>query len=203
MAHIPACRSGRVVVCTDAFAQVDEHGRTLHDMPAGLSKSDNQHTHIYFTYSHVGFSHAHGRFDTFDGRLNFVPDAPAQNSVSFVIDPASIDMNVPELEKLLKGSGFFDVANFRSITFVSRSFSPMGQDQGVATGDLTMHGITRPVVLNIKMNKFLVGKEIKFCRFGFTVNGKLNRSDWKLGAVPMVGDEVALDFDVEFTKIPA
>jgi len=70
----------------------------------------------------------------------------------------------------------------------------------VLTGDLTMHGMTRPVALKVKLNKFLVGKELKFCRFGFTATGVLKRSDWGLGAVPFVGDEVTLDLNVEFTK---
>jgi polyisoprenoid-binding protein YceI len=183
-----------------ALAQTDEHQKTLADMPAGLYKSDNNHTHIYFTYSHVGFSNAHGRFDKFDGQLNFVPNAPATSSVSFTVDPASIDTNIPELEALLKGSGFFDVAKDPEMTFVSHGLARLNQNEGVLTGDLTMHGVKRPIELKVKLNKFLVGKELKFCRFGFTATGLLKRSDWGLGAVPLVGDDVTLDLNAEFTK---
>src|SRR5690242_1181529 len=99
----------------------DSPSPTLADMPAGLYKSDNQHTHVYFTYDHVGFSRSHGRFDKFSGQLIFDPLRPEHSSVVFTIDPASIDMNVPELEAVLRGSTFFDVANDREMKFVSRS----------------------------------------------------------------------------------
>ena len=178
----------------------EQTAHTLRDMPAGLYKSDNQHTHIYFTYDHVGFSRAHGRFDKFDGQLNFDPQKIEHGTASFTIDASSIDMNVPELEQLLKSAKFFDAADMGQITFKSTALKLTSNNKGVLEGALTMHGVTRPVTLGVTLNKFLVDDELKFCRFGFTVTGTLKRSQWGLGAVPLVGDDVVLDIDTEFVK---
>ena len=174
--------------------------KTLSDMPAGLYKSDKQHTHIYFTYDHAGFSNSHGRFDRFDGQLNFDPKAIERGTASFTIDASSIDMNVPELEQLLRSAKFFDAADMGSITFTSTAFKRTSPNTALLTGSLTMHGVTHPVTLNVTLNKFLDDDELKFCRFGFTVTGTLERSQWGLGAVPLIPDEIKLDIDAEFVK---
>ena len=172
----------------------------LANMPAGLYKTDNNHTHLYFTYSHVGFSRSHGRFDRFSGELQFDPKNPESSAVTFTIDPTSIDMNVSDLDAQLKGANFFDVASIHEIKFVGHGFLRRSGTEGSLIGDLTMHGVTHPVTLAVRLNKFLVSATPKFTRFGFTATGTIKRSEWGLGNVPLVGDDVALDFDVEFTK---
>jgi len=64
-----------------------------------------------------------------------------------------------------------------------------------------MHGVTRPITLDVRLNKFLVDKELKFCRFGFSATGLLKRSQWGLGDVPLVGDDVKLELEIEFLKV--
>jgi polyisoprenoid-binding protein YceI len=197
---VPTILMGSAIAMVAAAAD-SKLPQTLGNMPAGRYATDNDHTHIYFTYSHVGFSHAHGRFDKFSGEFNFDPKSPEATRVIFTIDPASIDTNVPELDAQLKGRGFFDVANIHEIKFVGNGFLRGSDLQGSLIGDLTMHGVTHPVTLAVRLNKFLVAETPKFNRFGFTATATLSRSQWGLGNVPLVGDEVALEIDVEFTKV--
>lgn len=190
-----------VLVAWPGIAQIDEGHHPLADMPGGLYRSDNQHTDIYFTYSHVGFSHTHARFDKFEGSLNYDPRHPEKSPVTFTIDPASIDTNVPELDRVLRGHHFFDVGRYREIRFVGRTLRRISPTSGVLYGDLTLHNVTHRVILNVRLNKFLVDKELKFCRFGFSANGILKRSQWGLGDIPLVGDIVDLELEIEFQKV--
>ena len=181
--------------------KAEEPPQLLANMPAGLYRTDNNHTHLYFTYSHVGFSRSHGRFDRFSGELHFDPKDPESSAVTFTIDPTSIDMNVSDLDEQLKGANFFDVANIHEIKFIGHGLLRGSNTEGSLIGDLTMHGVTHPVTLAVRLNKFLVSATPKFTRFGFTATGTIKRSEWGLGNVPLVGDDVALEFDVEFTKV--
>ena len=181
-------------------AQLDENHHKLADMPSGLYRSDNGHTDIYFMYSHVGFTQAHARFDRFSGSFDYNPQFPERSPVTFTIDPASVDSNVSELDRILKGKHFFNVDRYPEIKFVGHDLKRTSSTTGVLDGDLTMHGITRRVALDVRLNKFLVDKELKFCRFGFSVKGTLQRSAWGLGDIPLVGDDISLDLEVEFLK---
>lgn len=185
---------------TPCAAQNDEGHHSLADMPPGLYKSDNEHTNIYFTYDHVGFSHSHARFDKFAGTLNYDPRHPEQSPVRFTIDPASVDTNTPELDRILKGRHFFNVARYPEIKFAGYRLRRLSPTNAVFEGDLTMHGVTRRISLDVRLNKFLVDSELKFCRFGFSATGKLKRSQWGFGDVPLVGDEINLTLEIEFLK---
>ena len=190
-----------LVLSVPCRAQTDESHRTLADMPRGLYKSDNLHTDIYFTYSHVGFTNAHARFDKFAGELNYDPQHPEKSPVTFTVDPGTIDTNVPELDRVLKGKHFFNVERFPKMKFAGRRLRRTSPITGVLDGDLTMHGVTRPIALDVRLNKFLVDKELKFCRFGFSATGLLKRSQWELGDVPLVGDDIRLELEIEFLKV--
>jgi len=190
-----------LVLSVPCRAQTDESHRTLADMPRGLYKSDNLHTDIYFTYSHVGFTNAHARFDKFAGELNYDPQHPEKSPVTFTVDPETIDTNVPELDRVLKGKHFFNVERFPEMKFAGRRLRRTSLTTGVLDGDLTMHGVTRTIALNVHLNKFLVDKELKFCRFGFSATGLLKRSQWGLGDVPLVGDDIRLELEIEFLKV--
>ena len=190
-----------LLLAAPCAAQVDENHHRLADMPGGLYRADNQHTDIYFAYDHVGFSHARGRFDKFAGTLNYNPGHPEQSPVEFTVDPTSVDTNVPELDRILRGHHFFNVGRYPEIRFVSRGLRRTSATTGALAGDLTMHGVTRRVVLDVRLNKFLVDPELKFCRFGFSAGGTLKRSQWGLGDIPLVGDDIRLDLEIEFLKV--
>ena len=196
LATVPA-----LLLVMPCAAQVDEKHHRLAGMPRGLYRADNQHTDIYFAYDHVGFSHARARFDRFAGTLSYNPQRPEQSPAEFTVDPASVNTNVPELDRILKGHHFFNVGRYADIRFMSRSLRRTSATTGVLAGDLTLHGVTRAVTLDVRLNKFLVDSELKFCRFGFSASGVLKRSQWGLGDIPLVGDDIRLELEVEFVKV--
>ena len=169
-------------------------------MPAGAYQLDRQHSHIGFAVSHVGFSSTRGRFNDYEGRIVLDPGALSKSTGEFVIRTDSIDVNVAELDEELRGEAFFDAARFPEIVYAFRSVELTGQSSGKMTGDLTMKGVTRPLTLDVRLNKILPGpKNPKFTRMGFSAQGVLDRRQWGMDAVDMVGHQVELVIDAEFT----
>lgn len=179
-------------------------GMTAAGPLAGLTAGDYQvepkHAYITFSYSHKGYSNPFLRFRSFSGSVAVDPAHPERTSVTIDIDPNSIDSGVDEFDDHLRGEKLFDVENHPGITFRSTSLKLDEDGSGKLTGDLTIKGITRPVMLDIKMNK--IGKDRSGeAMFGISGRTRILRSDWDLGyAAPVVGDEVDLIVEVEFVK---
>jgi len=114
---------------------------------------DPNHTRIDFSWTHFGFSHPMGRFDRFDGDFRFDPADPTKSSVTVTIPVSSIDTGVAKLDAHLQTADFFDVANYPTATFKSTRVERAGEHGLKVTGDLTLHGVTRPVVLDVVINK--------------------------------------------------
>jgi polyisoprenoid-binding protein YceI len=170
-------------------------------LPAGAYLDEDGHAYIAFSYSHQGYSNPILRFngDAFEARMNLVPDNPTASTVSVMIDPAQIDSGVSDFDEHLVGSDMFDVENHPEISFASTSLSMDSDTTGTLVGDLTMKGITKPVVLDVTLNK--VGKHFRSEAplLGVSAMGKITRSEWDLGyATPFVGDEVDLVLELEF-----
>jgi polyisoprenoid-binding protein YceI len=113
---------------------------------AGIYSFDNKHANVHFTY-YVGFASQSGRFTDLKGAFHFDSRAPEQGSIKAVIKTASLTANAFESE--LKGSRFFNVGVFPEIRFASRSVKPLGENRAAFHGDLTMNGVTRPVILQV------------------------------------------------------
>jgi polyisoprenoid-binding protein YceI len=172
------------------------------ELPAGTYRLDPEHATLLFKLDHLGFSQLVGRFDRFDATLDFDPETPAASRLSATIDPASIDLNLPKFEKELRGPDWFDVERFPEAQFDSRDVVVTGEDTGRITGDLTLHGVTRPITLAATFNgggdSLLTGRYT----LGFAATGVLSRSDFGLGAyAPAVGDAVTLEIHAEFQRV--
>lgn len=172
------------------------------ELPAGSYRLDPEHASLLFKIDHLGFSTLVGRFDRFAATLDFDPGDPAASRLSATIEPASIDLDLPKFEEDLRGPDWFDVARYPEARFDSREIVITGDDAGRVTGDLTLHGVTRPVTLDVTFNgggdSLLTGRYT----LGFAAQGALSRSDFGLGAyAPAVGDTVALEFHAEFQRI--
>jgi len=113
-----------LILSAPCRAQTDENHHALADMPRGLYKSDNLHTDIYFTYSHVGFTNAHARFDKFAGELNYDPQYPEKSPVTIAVDAGTIDTNVPELDRVLKGKTLLQCAALSGNEVCQQTTSP-------------------------------------------------------------------------------
>ncbi len=107
------------------------------------------HAFIQFKISHLGYSWLLGRFNTFSGEFSYDEKNPSAAKVKVNIDVASIDSNHAERDKHLRGEDFLDVNNFPKASFVSTGFKELGDDKAELKGDLTLHGVTKPVTIAV------------------------------------------------------
>lgn len=108
------------------------------------------HAFILFRIQHLGYSWLSGRFNTFSGNFTYDEKNPSASSVQVDIDPASIDSNHAERDKHLRSDDFLDVEKFPKAGFKSTSFSEKANGKAVLKGNLTLHGVTRPVVIDVE-----------------------------------------------------
>lgn len=156
------------------------------------------HTYVLFSWSHLGFSHPTGQFGKTQGTLIYDAADPAKSSVRVTIPVASIDTHVPALDKDLLGTGFLDAAKYPDITFASTKVTPAGKDHFKIDGDLTLHGVTRPVTMDVTLNKAGLYPMINAPALGFAATSAFKRSDFGVGGgVPMVGDELEVRISAE------
>ena len=177
--------------------------------PAGTYSLDPAHASLLFKVNHLGFSNYTARFSHFDAKLALNPLHPEKSSVTATIDPRSLELNAPPAGFLdeLMGAQFFDAAKFPVISFKSTKVVLTGADTADVTGDLTLHGVTKAVVLHIKFNGGYPGMQMDpHARVGFSAHGGLKRSDFGMGfGVPApgtnfgVGDPVNFEIEAEFS----
>jgi polyisoprenoid-binding protein YceI len=165
---------------------------------------DPAHTSVQFRVRHL-FTNVTGRFQMFEGKVVYDDQNPAKTEVQGSIDAASINTNVEKRDKHLRSADFFDVEKYPKITFQSTGVSDVDSSgkKGKMAGTLTMHGVSRPVVLDVSFlgkGKDPGGKE----RAGFRGTTSINRKDFGLawnmaleGGGFVVGDEVTIDLDIE------
>lgn len=179
------------------------------DAPAGAYKLDLAHTSVNFRVSHMGFSHYTARFTKIDGTLNFDPANPATQSVAATIDARSVQTNYPEPAKLdfdaQVENQLLGADKFPTITFTSTKVEPTGPSTAKVTGDLTLHGVTKPVVLDVTFNGGYKPNAMDGARVGFSAHGTFKRSDFGItfglpapGSNMGVFDEVEVIIETEF-----
>jgi len=172
--------------------------KMISEIPSGTYKSESGHAYIAFTYSHQGYSNPIVRWGKFDATLMLDNEAPTNSTLSVNIDPKSVDTGVPKFDEHLLSADFFDVANHPNITFTSTSLKQMAGDKGTVTGDLMMNGVTKPITLDVTLNK--VGKNFRSSvpMFGISATGALKRSDWGIDKYTPMAEDVKLKIEVEF-----
>ena len=160
---------------------------------------DPNHTYANFTINHLGFSTMHGRFDITGGKLAMDKDK-GTGSVEVVIDVASVSTGFKKRDDHLRSPDFFNAVEFPEITFKSTKVTFAGKGATV-DGDLTMMGVTKPVTLNVASINCGVHPFSKKQVCGFDATAQLKRSDFGIKyALPGVGDDVNLSFEMEATK---
>jgi polyisoprenoid-binding protein YceI len=172
------------------------------DLPAGSYRLDPAHASLLFKLDHLGFSQLVGRFDRFEATLDFDPANPAAAHLVVLVETASIDLDLPDFEQELRGPDWFDAGRFPQARFESRGIEITGESTGRVAGDLTLHGASAPVTLDVTFNG--AGDSILTGRYtlGFAADGTLSRSAFGLGTyAPAVGDEVQLEIHAEFQRV--
>jgi polyisoprenoid-binding protein YceI len=163
---------------------------------------DSNHTQVLFTYNHFGLSNITGRFGDVTGTFAFDAVDPTNSTVAVTIPIESVSMGVPKLDAHLKMADFFEVETYPTATFTSTKVTAAGDNRLSVAGDLTIHGVTRPVVLDVTINKIGEHPMTKTPAVGFDATTTLKRSDFGVGAyVPNVGDEVKVRITLE-ARIP-
>ena len=167
---------------------------------ADAYKIDPNHSSVTFQYTHFGFSHPTGKFMNAVGTVNLDKADPSKSSVEVSFDVAGVNTGVPALDAHLKTPDFFDAAKFPTATFKSTKVVVTGKDTAKVTGDLTIHGVTKPVTLDVKLNKLDLNM-MKKEDAGFTATATIKRSDFGMGNyVPAVSDQVDLYIEAETIK---
>ena len=164
---------------------------------------DPTHTATVFTWDHFGFSTPAGNFTDITGQIVVDNDKPEKSSVNVTIPLSSINTNVKALDDHLLKSDFFDAEKFPTITFKSTKVETSDKKKFKITGDLTIKGITKPVVLDAVLNKQAEHPMAKVPAIGFNATTSFDRSAFGVGAyVPNVGDKITVNITTEAT-VPA
>lgn len=159
---------------------------------------DPNHTQVLAQWSHFGYSHPVANFGRVEGAIVYDADKVGASHVQVTIPLAGLNAFVPDFNEHLRSSEFFDADQYPDITFKSTKVEAAGKDKLKVTGDLTIKGITRPVVLDVSLNKTAMHAVAKRDAIGFDASTTLMRSDFGLGKyVPNVSDEVTLRITTE------
>jgi polyisoprenoid-binding protein YceI len=211
----------RTAALLATFALASASGAALADetpaastapVPAGAYTVDKAHTSLIFRVSHLGFSTWTGRFTRLDANLQFDPRNIGGSRVNVTIDPRSIEAdNAPSgFLQTLAGKGWLDADRFPEMNFRTKSVEVTGAGTFRVNGELTLHGVTRPLVLNARYNGGYAGHTYEpNARVGFSAQGTFKRSDFGVSyGVPAAGttfgisDDVAVTLESEFTGPP-
>ncbi|TWU30237.1 YceI family protein [Bythopirellula polymerisocia] len=162
------------------------------------------HTSVIFGVSHLGFSYTYGRFNEVAGSYALDKENPAASQFQFSINASSIDTNDAKRDEHLRGPDFFNVKQFPAITFQSTEVATQQNEAGETvyevTGDLTIHGVTRKVILPLRLLKEGQGMQGD-TRTGFLCEKHIMRTEFGMtNMVPAIGDEVAVTISFEGVK---
>jgi polyisoprenoid-binding protein YceI len=167
---------------------------------AGTWQIDPNHTAAQFSVRHLGVSTVRGAFMKVSGSANYDPADPTKTSLEATIDANSVDTRVEMRDNDLRSPNFFDVQKYPTITFHSKQTKVVGPGKLQITGDLTIHGVTKEVVLDVDGPTAPI-KDPKGQRVGASATTKVNRRDFGVNGAPaMAGDEVTITIDAELTQ---
>jgi polyisoprenoid-binding protein YceI len=168
---------------------------------------DPAHSSVQFSIRHMMLSNVRGEFSKVAGTVQGDPGAPTQAVIEATVDTSSIDTREPKRDEHLKSADFLDVAKYPTMTFKSKKVEPAGQGKFKVTGDLTLHGVTKEVVLDVSDLTPPITDPYGKTRSGATATTKLDRKDFGVnwsktmdnGGL-VVGNEITVTIDVEATK---
>ncbi|MDE1151756.1 MAG: YceI family protein [Micavibrio sp.] len=184
-------------------------------IPAGDYKLDRAHASLVFKLDHLGFSHYTARFRHFEADLNFDPAQPEKSALTATVQTKSLETDYPDAAKLdfnaeLTDKQWLDAAQYPEIVFKSGKVTLTGGKTADIGGTLTLHGVTKPMVLHATYNGGWAGHPMDpQARIGFSATGTLQRSDFGVsmgipapGTAMGVGDTVTVILEAEFTGPP-
>lgn len=169
----------------------------------GSWKVDKGHSQLKFSVTHMGISDVSGLFKVFDANITTTKPDFSDATFELSADASSIDTDIEMRDNHLKGADFFDVANNPKLMFKSTSITKTGDNKYKLAGDLTMHGVTKPVTMDLWYRGTIVNERSKTPTAGFQLTGNIKRSDFNFGSkfpAAALSDDIAIKADGEFTK---
>jgi len=168
---------------------------------AGTWQIDPNHSAAQFSVRHLGVSTVRGAFTKVSGTAKYDPADPTKNSLEATIEASSIDTRVAMRDNDLRSPNFLDVQKYPTITFVSKQAKSAGAGKLQITGDLTIHGVTKEVVLDVDGPSAPIKDPWGNQRIGASASTKVNRQDFGVkGAPGVVGDEISITIDTELIQ---
>jgi polyisoprenoid-binding protein YceI len=159
----------------------------------GTYKVEPRHTQVSFSISHFGFTDFSGFFSGASGTLQLDSSAASASELEVSIPVSSVLTTVPVLDDQLKNDQWFDVAKYPNATFTSTNVTPIGKDSATITGNLTLHGVTKPITLKAHLIGSGTNPLDKSFNVGFEAVGTIKRSDFGIKQfLPLLGDDVTL-----------
>ncbi|MFM0198891.1 YceI family protein [Paraburkholderia fungorum] len=193
-----------VMACTPVQVLTHTVSQNEARVPVGRYDLDRDHCSITFDIDHFKYSRFTMRFDRKQGQLDWNEGGLDKSSATITIDAASIDTNVPLLDKMVKSASMLDVERYPEVRFTSTRFERTGESRGTLTGDLAIHGVTQPVTLDVTFNGFAPDPLTKKDTLGFSADGHFSRAKFGLATwYPAVGDDIHVRVQAEFVKTPA
>jgi polyisoprenoid-binding protein YceI len=170
----------------------------------GTWQIDPNHTAAQFSVKHLGVSTVRGAFTKVTGTAKHDPADPSKDSLEATIDANSVDTRVEMRDKDLRSPNFLDVQKYPTITFHSKQVKVVGPGKLQFAGDLTIHGVTKEVVLDVDGPSAPIKDPWGNQRIGTSASTKITRQDFGVNGAPgVVGDEITITIDTELTQLPA
>ncbi len=189
-----------LMLLASSAAAADPTTRDPARVPAGAYALDPRHASLVIRIPHMGgFSRYTMRFNNLAGSFDYDPARWRETRVTIQVDPKSIDTEDNVFNRTV--ASYFEPDKYPVILFTSTALSADAEGRGRLTGDLTLHGVTKPVTLDVEFNG--VGPSLLGLgtRMGFSGTGRVKRSEFGITAARMfAGDEVDLAFEIEFVK---
>jgi len=173
-------------------------------VPPGVYAIEPLHTQVLFKINHMGFTNYYGEFSGASGTLRLDPAHPEASRLDVSIPVGSLDVASPKLEGELKSVDWLDATKFPVATFRSTRVTPTTPGHALVTGDLTLHGVTRPVTFEASFNAGGPNIISKAYTAGFEATGHIQRSQFGVSKyVPLIGDDVTLIISAAFERQPS
>jgi polyisoprenoid-binding protein YceI len=162
---------------------------------------DPAHCSAQFSVRHLGISTVRGAFTKLTGAVQYDPAAPGKSSLAATIEATSVDTRVEMRDNDLRSANFLDVQKYPTITFQSKKVEAAGAGKLKVTGDLTVHGVTKEVALDVDGPTPAMKDPWGNLRMGASATTKINRMDFGVSGRPgVVGDDITITLDIEMTR---
>ncbi len=167
-------------------------------LAADTLKFEADHTYAVFSYGHFGMSRQSGKIMGATGTLVLDADDPTKDVVDIALDMNTLSTGLPAFDDQLKGKDYFDAAQFPKATFKSTKVETTGDNTANVTGDLTIHGVTKSVVLAVTFTKKAFNPAIFKTGYGFSATAHIGRGDFGVSKYePFIGDDIQLEIAAE------